>query len=107
MDSIKGQIQADIAAGGVLMYSKAYCPFCTDAKNLLKQGGVQYKVYELDNMDNGSAIQSALQGVSGQRTVPNIYIGGKHIGGCSDLQALASKGTLGGMLTAAGVQNSF
>ena len=89
------------------MYSKAYCPFCTDAKNLLKQGGVEYKVYELDQMSNGAQLQSTLQQVNGQRTVPNIYIGSKHVGGCSELQALAAKGTLAPMLTQAGVKHTF
>ncbi len=58
-------------------------------------------------MSNGSAIQSELQKINGQRTVPSIYIGGKHIGGCSDLQALKQQGKLAGILTAAGVTHSL
>ena len=107
MQSIKDQITADIAAGGVLVYSKSYCPYCTDAKGLLGKGGVQYKVYELDNMPNGDAIQGELHKISGQKTVPNIYIGGKHVGGCSDLMAMDKAGTLAPLLSSSGVQHSF
>lgn len=70
------------------MYSKSYCPYCDKAKNVFKKGGVEVKVYELDRMITGDAIQKKLKNLSGQSTVPNIYIGGKHIGGCSDLLAL-------------------
>lgn len=51
-------------------------------------------------MPDGSAIQAALQEISGQRTVPNIFIGKKHIGGNSDLQA--KSGELKGLLTEVG-----
>ena len=58
---------------------------------------------ELDNISNGDAIQGTLQQISGQKTVPNIFIGGKHVGGCSDLKAAHSAGKLVTMLAAAGV----
>lgn len=89
------------------MYSKSYCPYCEKAKNVFKKGDVEVKVYELDRMNTGDAIQKKLKSLSGQSTVPNIYIGGKHIGGCSDLLALESAGKLKDMLLAAGVKNSF
>ena len=44
-----------------------------------------------NNIDDGAVLQDALQEISGQRTVPNIFIGGKHIGGNSDLQAIKDK----------------
>jgi glutaredoxin 3 len=53
-------------------------------------------------LDDGSALQDALEGINGQRTVPNIYIGKKHIGGNSDLQQLSNQGKLVGLLTDAG-----
>lgn len=55
---------------------------------------------ELDQVDDGADMQDALAEMSGQRTVPNIYIGKKHIGGNSDLQAI--KGKLPELLKAAG-----
>lgn len=60
-----------------------------------------FEVYELDKESDGSAIQDALEEISSQRTVPNIFIGQKHIGGNSDLQAL-KKTALPGLLQKAG-----
>ncbi|THC98349.1 hypothetical protein EYZ11_002210 [Aspergillus tanneri] len=54
---------------------------------LLKELGAKYRAVELDLLDDGSAIQDALQELTSQRTVPNIFIKQKHIGGNSDLQA--------------------
>ena len=107
MQDLKSTLQQEIATEKIVVYSKSYCPYCIDAKALLNQGGVQFKAYELDQMDNGDAIQNSLQQISGQKTVPNIFIGGKHVGGCSDLKAAHSAGKLNGMLTAAGIQHSF
>lgn len=61
MQDLKSQIEQEIATEKVIMYSKSYCPYCTDAKALLNQGGVQFKVHELDNISNGDAIQGTLQ----------------------------------------------
>jgi glutaredoxin 3 len=63
------------------VFSKSYCPYCTDTKNLFSRLNVPVKVHELDRMPDGSAIQSALLGMTGQRTVPNVFINGKHLGG--------------------------
>jgi glutaredoxin 3 len=78
----------------VVIYSKSYCPFCTKTKDLFKGMGVEAKVYELDNMDDGAAIQAALGELTGQRTVPNVFVTGKHIGGNSEAQSAAQAGTL-------------
>lgn len=51
-------------------------------------------------VEDGAALQDALEGITGQRSVPNIFIGQKHIGGNSDLQA--KRGELDGLLQAAG-----
>ena len=89
------------------MYSKSGCPFCVKSKGTLNSAGVQFKLIELDQMSNGSQVQDTLAQVSGQRTVPNIYIGKQHVGGNSDLQALLTSGKLGPMLTAAGVTHNL
>lgn len=52
------------------------------------------KIIELDTMDNGGEIQAALFDISGQRTVPNVFIKGKHLGGNDDSQAAARSGKL-------------
>lgn len=59
---------------------------------------ISAKVIELDTMDNGSEVQAALLDISGQRTVPNVFIKGKHLGGNDDSQAAARSGKLQEML---------
>ncbi|KAK6363600.1 hypothetical protein TWF730_001024 [Orbilia blumenaviensis] len=85
----------------VMVFSKSYCPYCRAAKTTLRDMNATFEVYELDNESDGSAIQDALEEISNQRTVPNIFIGQKHIGGNSDLQAL-KKTALPGLLQKAG-----
>ena len=107
MQDLKASIQADIANEKIIVYSKSYCPHAGATKSLLNGNNVTYKLVELDVVANGSAIQDALKDISGQRTVPNVFIGGKHIGGNSDVQALNSQGKLGEALSAVGVTHSF
>lgn len=59
---------------------------------------IDAKVIELDKLDNGSEIQSALLDITGQRTVPNVFIKGKHLGGNDVTQAAAKNGKLKEML---------
>ena len=91
----------------VMVFSKSYCPFAAKTKNLLNQAGVEYKLLELDQDSNGNNLQNALQGISGQRTVPNVYIAKEHIGGNDNMQAAAANGSLESKLDAAGVANNF
>ncbi|XP_057465846.1 glutaredoxin-like, partial [Actinidia eriantha] len=58
------------------------CGYCTNVKQLLSQLGATYKVIELDDESDGSEMQSALAEWTGQRTVPNVFNGGKHGEGC-------------------------
>ncbi|CAM9659234.1 unnamed protein product, partial [Pylaiella littoralis] len=87
---------------GVVVYSKSYCPFCTKAKNALTAIGAKFEVVELDKMSNGGAIQDALQSITGQRSVPNVFIGGETIGGGDDTVRLHKSGELLTKVTAAG-----
>ncbi|XP_073140256.1 glutaredoxin-like [Henckelia pumila] len=91
-----------ISANPVIVFSKSYCPFCVSVKKLLTEIGASYKVIELDAEDDGSQIQAALLELSGQRTVPNVFISGKHIGGCDATTALHKDGKLMPLLTEAG-----
>ena len=75
-----------IAQTKVMMFSKSWCPHCTSAKDLLRDKSVRISVLELDKRSDGDQLQTALQAKSGQRTVPNIYINGDHIGGFTQLQ---------------------
>ncbi|KAJ5084500.1 hypothetical protein NUU61_009079 [Penicillium alfredii] len=87
MAAAKTKAQTLINENGVVVFSKSYCPYCNATKQLLNELGAKYTALELDQVDDGSAIQSALQEISSQRTVPNVFISQKHIGGNSDLQA--------------------
>ena len=83
----QAQINKIIKSFDVVMFSKSWCPFCTKAKKLFEKGGVQCKSIEMDLMANGHKLHEALKQVSGQETVPNIYVGGRYIGGYDDMLA--------------------
>mmetsp|Transcript_35149 Transcript_35149/g.83965 ORF Transcript_35149/g.83965 Transcript_35149/m.83965 type:complete len:110 (+) Transcript_35149:144-473(+) len=87
-----------IASSEVVVWSKSYCPYCARTKNLLSERNIDAKVFELDQMDNGAELQAALLEMSGQRTVPNVFVKGEHLGGSDDTQAAARSGKLDEML---------
>ncbi|MBI1309347.1 MAG: glutaredoxin 3 [Proteobacteria bacterium] len=81
----------------VEIYTKDYCPYCTKAKMLLGQLGAEYE--EIDVSRQPEKMAELLERRPSARTMPQIFIGGKGIGGCDDLYALHSAGELEGMLT--------
>ncbi|KAJ1422809.1 thioredoxin-like protein [Ochromonadaceae sp. CCMP2298] len=93
--SMDARAMAEKAISGnqVMVFSKSYCPFCTKTKSSLDGLGISYGVFELDNMKEGADIQSALQDITGQRTVPNVFVSGKHIGGNDATQAAIKNGS--------------
>ncbi|CAK7895647.1 glutaredoxin-2 [[Candida] anglica] len=84
------KVQDLIKAKPVFIASKSYCPYCTKTKNLIGSITKDAYILELDTIEDGGEIQEALLQLTGQRTVPNVFIGGEHIGGNSDVQALNS-----------------
>ncbi|MEW6704606.1 MAG: glutaredoxin 3 [Pseudomonadota bacterium] len=76
----------------VKMYTTMVCPFCQRAKMLLKQRGVE-QIEEI-RIDLNPAEREAMMRATGRRTVPQIFIGDTHVGGCDDLIALDQKGGL-------------
>lgn len=83
----------------MVVFSKSYCPFCVATKNLFQSMNVDAEVLELDQMgQEGAEIQSALFDLTSQRSVPNVFVGGKHLGGNDDTQAAARNGKLQEML---------
>lgn len=96
-----------LTSTALAVFSKSYCPYCKATKSLLTEMGAKYYALELDQVgtsttkpypkytladhlktpDDGSAIQGALAEITGQSTVPNVFIGKEHIGGNSDVQA--------------------
>jgi glutaredoxin 3 len=99
-------LRQQIATTPVLVYSWLSCPYCTTAKQTFAKLGVRPVVYELDNMPNGGTIKNHLKQLTGQSTVPNIFIGGKHVGGNSDLQDGLRNGSVQTKLREAGIQVS-
>ncbi|TYJ17151.1 hypothetical protein E1A91_A09G032100v1 [Gossypium mustelinum] len=63
-----------ISTNTVVVFSKSYCPFCVDVKQLLQKLGASFKAIELDKESDGADIQAALAEWTGQRTVPNVFI---------------------------------
>lgn len=76
----------------VLMYTTAVCPYCIRAKQLLNARGVT-EIEEI-RIDLDPAQQAVMMEKTGRRTVPQIYIGDTHVGGCDDLYALDGQGKL-------------
>ncbi|KPF45354.1 glutaredoxin [beta proteobacterium AAP121] len=76
----------------VTMYTTQVCPFCIRAKALLKQRGVE-QIQEI-RIDLDPVQRQHMMEITGRRTVPQIFIGETHVGGCDDLIALDQKGGL-------------
>ncbi|ONH65612.1 Glutaredoxin-2, mitochondrial [Cyberlindnera fabianii] len=87
---VVSQVQNAIKANSVFVASKTYCPYCQATLATFDQLGVKPYVLQLNTLQEGSEIQDYLRELTGQSTVPNIFINGEHIGGNSDLQELKS-----------------
>ncbi len=83
----------------VKMYTTQVCPYCVRAKALLKQRGVEH--IEEVRIDLDPSEREAMMALTGRRTVPQIFIGSTHVGGCDDLMALDQRGGLQALLQAA------
>ncbi len=82
----------------VRMYTTAVCPYCVRAKQLLRQRGVE-QIEEI-RVDLDPAQRATMMELTGRRTVPQIFIGDTHVGGCDDLVALDQRGGLVSLLGA-------
>merc|ERR1719487_471714 len=91
-------IKATVGANDVTVYSKSTCPFCKRTKASLADLGIAAKIIELNEVDEGAEIQATLLEITGQRTVPNVFIKGQHLGGNDDMQAAIASGKLQEML---------
>lgn len=76
----------------VKMYTTAVCPYCIRAKSILKARGVPH--IEEVRIDTDPAAREHMMLTTGRRTVPQIFIGATHVGGCDDLMALDQAGGL-------------
>ena len=69
-----------------LVYSKDFCPYCDMAKRLLEEKGVQYEEINISHSKDPEKILAEIKKLTDQRTFPQITLGGKHIGGYTDLR---------------------
>ena len=76
----------------VEIYTWRTCPYCERAKALLRKKGAEFKEFAVDGDESARAKMAARAG--GRTSVPQIFIGGVHVGGCDDLHALDSAGKL-------------
>jgi glutaredoxin 3 len=74
-------IRSTVKAHDIVIFSKSYCPYCKRAKGVFKDLNEETFVVELDQREDGSEIQDALLEIVGKRTVPQVFIKGKHLGG--------------------------
>lgn len=79
----------------VVIYSSAWCPYCIRAKQLLTRKGVAFDEISVDGQ---SELRAEMVHKAGRTTVPQIWIGATHVGGCDDLYALERAGKLDGLL---------
>ena len=84
------------------IYSSPLCGFCYSAKKLLSKKGVDFR--EINVLADSAQKKEMMKRAGGRHTVPQIFIDGKHIGGCDDLYALERQGGLDSLL--AGVSGS-
>jgi len=82
----------------VTIYTTSWCPYCAAAKELLDQKGVSFT--EIDVERTAGARQEMSAKAGGRTSVPQIFIGERHVGGCDDLYALDRRGELDRMLAA-------
>ncbi len=82
----------------ITLYTKDYCPYCTKAKTLLKQKGVEAQIQEIDITRDEKLQAEMIEKSGGKRTVPQIFIGDTHVGGADDLYALNAAGKLDALL---------
>ena len=81
----------------IIIYTSKYCSYCNKAKSLLKNKDVKFQ--EVDITDNQEIRLDVMQKSGGKKTVPQIFISGKHIGGFDDLKLLDDSGALNDMIS--------
>lgn len=93
-NELKTQIQQLIDSNQVMVFSKSYCPFCIQVKDLFRELKVECNVMELDLIENGANYQEMLLEMTGQRTVPQVFVNKTHIGGCDKTMQAHKDGSL-------------
>ncbi|XP_050373796.1 glutaredoxin-C4 [Argentina anserina] len=91
-------IKKTVSSNKIAIFSKSYCPYCRRAKAVFKELKQVPYVVELDERVDGRDIQDALSEIIGRRTVPQVFVNGKYIGGSDDTVAAYESGELAKLL---------
>jgi glutaredoxin 3 len=83
----------------VTIYTTSWCPYCSRAKTLLRQKGVAFDEIDVEAVEG--ARREMVGRANGRTSVPQIFVGARHVGGCDDLYALEHAGRLDPLLAAA------
>ncbi|GMH39206.1 hypothetical protein BSKO_07104 [Bryopsis sp. KO-2023] len=105
--SLAESIETKIAENKVVVYGKSWCGFSQDVEILLRGLEVDYQSIELDNIPEGMDLQDALYDLTGIRTVPQVFVGGKFIGGCDETVSAYKTGELKTMFEEIGVASKL
>lgn len=96
-------LQSQIDNNQVVVFSKSYCPYCVQTKQLFRKttlpADTSIVVVELDELEDGYLYQQELQAMTGQRTVPNVFVNGQHVGGNDETQRAKRNGRLQKLLS--------
>ncbi|KAL1189110.1 Glutaredoxin-C4 [Cardamine amara subsp. amara] len=95
-------VKKTISSHKIVIFSKSYCPYCKRAKSVFRELDQVPYVVELDEREDGWSIQTALGEIVGRRTVPQVFINGKHIGGSDDTVDAHESGELAKLLGVSG-----
>jgi glutaredoxin 3 len=82
----------------IKIYTKGWCPYCSAAKDLLRRKGAAFEEIDVERVAGARA--EMIQKAGGRSTVPQIFVGQRHVGGCDDLYALDGRGELEALLQA-------
>jgi cysteine synthase A len=104
----EGFVTDTVATEPVVMFALEWCEFCWSVRKLFARLDIPYRSVDLDSVayqadDRGGKIRAVLAARTGARTIPQIFIGGNHVGGCTELFDACRDGSMDRLLTAAGV----
>jgi len=95
-------IQLQIRKHPVIMFSKPSCIYCQMAKKVLDGTGVEYEVEEIDSRSDCDKLQDIFAKITGAKTVPRVFVGGKCLGGGTEVYSMHNQGKLVPLLQEAG-----
>nr|AIC37513.1 thioredoxin glutathione reductase [Dugesia japonica] len=91
---LKLWVEQTIKSSVMIIFSKTTCPFCRKIKKTLKEAKIKFAAVELNLLSNRQEIQDILFQLTNQKTVPNVFVRGTHIGGCDNAHAALSEGKI-------------